>query len=118
MSTLEDETGCVPSSRVPECWAPSVYECGVPRSVYRAAVVKLRASVPVIYSGDPAVYTPSPHTVSAPRERSRRFTLQIPDAILVISRVLNAGFNIAHIFPVASVKAEVSSAGIREEAAT
>ncbi|GBP43490.1 hypothetical protein EVAR_30447_1 [Eumeta japonica] len=41
--------------------------CGVPRSVNRAAAVKPRASVPVISSGYPAVCTPSPHTVSAPR---------------------------------------------------
>ncbi|GBP86380.1 hypothetical protein EVAR_59946_1 [Eumeta japonica] len=65
-----------------------VRACGVPRSVHRAAAVKLRASVPVIYSGDLTVCTPSPLTVSAPRKRFRRFTLQIPIAILVISRVL------------------------------
>ncbi|GBP69437.1 hypothetical protein EVAR_52710_1 [Eumeta japonica] len=48
------------------------------------------ALVSVIYSGYPAVCTPSPRTVSAPRERSRRFTLQIPIAILVILRILHA----------------------------
>ncbi|GBP34998.1 hypothetical protein EVAR_28463_1 [Eumeta japonica] len=47
--------------------------CGVPRSVSRAAAVKPRASVPATSSGYPAVCTPSPHTVSAPRERSRSF---------------------------------------------
>ncbi|GBP90734.1 hypothetical protein EVAR_26704_1 [Eumeta japonica] len=47
--------------------------CGVSR----AAAVKPRASVPATLSGDPAVCTPSPHTVSAPRERSRSF--RIPD---------------------------------------
>ncbi|GBP29606.1 hypothetical protein EVAR_79155_1 [Eumeta japonica] len=41
--------------------------CGVPRSVSRAAAVKPRASVPARSSGYPAVCTPSPHTVSAPR---------------------------------------------------
>ncbi|GBP67769.1 hypothetical protein EVAR_22170_1 [Eumeta japonica] len=70
--------------------------CGVPRSASRAAAVKPRASVPVISSGYPAGRTPSPHTVSAPRERSRIFTLQIPIAILVISRVFTRvnGFSI------------------------
>ncbi|GBP32398.1 hypothetical protein EVAR_81205_1 [Eumeta japonica] len=43
---------------------------GVPRSVSRAAAVNPRATVSVMHSGDPAVCTPSPHTVSAPRERS------------------------------------------------
>ncbi|GBP71123.1 hypothetical protein EVAR_37217_1 [Eumeta japonica] len=61
--------------------------CGVPRSVSRAAAVKSRASVPATSSGYPAVCTPSPHTVSAPRERSRSFHIPIPIAILVISRV-------------------------------
>ncbi|GBP30145.1 hypothetical protein EVAR_94990_1 [Eumeta japonica] len=46
---------------------------GVPRSVSRATAVKPRASVPATSSGYPAVCTPSPHTVSAPRERSRSF---------------------------------------------
>ncbi|GBP45167.1 hypothetical protein EVAR_95819_1 [Eumeta japonica] len=41
--------------------------CGVPRSVSRAAAVKPRASVPARSSSYPAVCTPSPHTVSAPR---------------------------------------------------
>ncbi|GBP29527.1 Nucleic-acid-binding protein from transposon X-element [Eumeta japonica] len=41
--------------------------CGVPRSASRAAAVKPRASVPARSSGYPAVCTPSPHTVSAPR---------------------------------------------------
>ncbi|GBO99286.1 hypothetical protein EVAR_548_1 [Eumeta japonica] len=41
--------------------------CGVPRSVSRAAAAKPRASVPARSSGYPAVCTPSPHTVSAPR---------------------------------------------------
>ncbi|GBP68849.1 hypothetical protein EVAR_46166_1 [Eumeta japonica] len=41
--------------------------CGVPHSVNRAAAVKPRVSVPVTSSGYPAVCTPSPHTVSAPR---------------------------------------------------
>ncbi|GBP00035.1 hypothetical protein EVAR_74362_1 [Eumeta japonica] len=50
--------------------------CGVPRSVNRAAAVKPRASVPVISSGYPAVCTPSPHTVSAPRVCSSSFTLR------------------------------------------
>ncbi|GBP77959.1 hypothetical protein EVAR_83207_1 [Eumeta japonica] len=48
------------------------------------------ALVPVIYSGYRTVCTPSPLTVSAPREHYRRFTLQILIAILVISRVLHA----------------------------
>ncbi|GBP77076.1 hypothetical protein EVAR_61078_1 [Eumeta japonica] len=39
----------------------------------RAAAVKSRASVPATHSGDPAVCTPSPRSVSAPRERSRSF---------------------------------------------
>ncbi|GBP03516.1 hypothetical protein EVAR_67835_1 [Eumeta japonica] len=47
--------------------------CGVPRSTSRAAAVKPRASVPATSSGYPAVCTPSPHTVSAPEERSRSF---------------------------------------------
>ncbi|GBP67541.1 Probable RNA-directed DNA polymerase from transposon BS [Eumeta japonica] len=51
------------------CRAPRVYECVVPRSVSRAAAVKPRASVPARSSGYPAVCTPSPHTVSAPRYR-------------------------------------------------
>ncbi|GBP57954.1 hypothetical protein EVAR_82591_1 [Eumeta japonica] len=61
--------------------------CGVPRSVNRAAAVKRRASVPATSSGYPDVCTPSPHTVSAPRERSRSFHTPIQIAILVISRV-------------------------------
>ncbi|GBP66433.1 hypothetical protein EVAR_88767_1 [Eumeta japonica] len=61
--------------------------CGVPRSVNRAAAVKPRASVPVTSSGYPAVCTPSPHTVSAPRVRSSSFHTPMPIAILVISRV-------------------------------
>ncbi|GBP87886.1 hypothetical protein EVAR_63825_1 [Eumeta japonica] len=48
------------------------------------------ALVPMIYFDYRTVCTPSPLTVSAPRERSRRFTLQILIAILVISRVLHA----------------------------
>ncbi|GBP84438.1 hypothetical protein EVAR_86434_1 [Eumeta japonica] len=55
--------------------------CVVPRSVHHAATIKLRAFVPVIYSGYRTVYTPSPHMVSESRERSRRFTFQIPIAI-------------------------------------
>ncbi|GBP41343.1 hypothetical protein EVAR_25182_1 [Eumeta japonica] len=67
--------------------------CGVPRRVSRAAAVKPRASVPATSSGYPAVCTPSPRTVSAPRERSRSFRLRIPIAILVISCVLHARFH-------------------------
>ncbi|GBP79810.1 hypothetical protein EVAR_56866_1 [Eumeta japonica] len=48
--------------------------CGVPRSVNRAAAVKPRASVPVTSSGYPAVCTPSPHTVSAPRMKPEKST--------------------------------------------
>ncbi|GBP15167.1 hypothetical protein EVAR_11462_1 [Eumeta japonica] len=44
--------------------------CRVPRSVRCTAAVKSWASVPATSSGYPAVCTPSPHTVSAPRERS------------------------------------------------
>ncbi|GBP55096.1 hypothetical protein EVAR_46393_1 [Eumeta japonica] len=43
------------------------------KAVNRAAAVRPRASVPPTSSGYPAVCTPSPHTVSAPRERSRSF---------------------------------------------
>ncbi|GBP74946.1 hypothetical protein EVAR_60873_1 [Eumeta japonica] len=63
---------------------------GVAECTSRGDSYAVLALVPVIYSGGPAVCTPSPHTVSAPRERSRRFTLQIPIAILVISLVLHA----------------------------
>ncbi|GBP75736.1 hypothetical protein EVAR_58829_1 [Eumeta japonica] len=66
------------------------YECVVPSSLHRATTVKLRVFVPVMHSGYRTVCTPSPHTVFAPRERSRRFTLQILIAILVISCVLHA----------------------------
>ncbi|GBP39792.1 hypothetical protein EVAR_88292_1 [Eumeta japonica] len=70
--------------------------CGVPRSVNRAAAVKPRASVPVTSSGYPAVCTPSPHTVFAPRVRSSSFHTPMPIAILVISRVFTRlnGFSI------------------------
>ncbi|GBP70113.1 hypothetical protein EVAR_50935_1 [Eumeta japonica] len=70
--------------------------CGVPRSVSRAAAVKPRASVPARSSGYPAVCTPSPHTVSAPRVRSSSFHTPMPIAILVISRVFTRviGFSI------------------------
>ncbi|GBP42601.1 hypothetical protein EVAR_87152_1 [Eumeta japonica] len=50
---------------------PRVYECvGCQRSVSRTAAVKPRASILARSSGYPAVCTPSPHTVSAPRVRS------------------------------------------------
>ncbi|GBP52981.1 hypothetical protein EVAR_97575_1 [Eumeta japonica] len=52
--------------------------------------------VPVIYSGYRTVCTPSPRTVSMPRERFRKFTLQITIAILVISFIVifnPEGFN-------------------------
>ncbi|GBP10133.1 hypothetical protein EVAR_77549_1 [Eumeta japonica] len=70
--------------------------CGVPRNVSRAAAVKPRASVPARSSGYPAVCTPSPHTVSAPRVRSGSFHTPMPIAILVISRVFTRvnGFSI------------------------
>ncbi|GBP05822.1 hypothetical protein EVAR_5123_1 [Eumeta japonica] len=72
--------------------------------------------VPVIYSGDPAVCTSSPRTVSAPRERSRTFTLQIPIAILVISRVLHAfSYAVNLIYPLLSPRNERDSRGPRRE---
>ncbi|GBP38220.1 hypothetical protein EVAR_18099_1 [Eumeta japonica] len=60
--------------------------CGVPRSVSRAAAVKPRASVPARSSGYPAVCTPSPHTVSAPR----------CDRMLTSSGPLGTGFAQRH----------------------
>ncbi|GBP59692.1 hypothetical protein EVAR_48660_1 [Eumeta japonica] len=56
--------------------------CVMLRSVHRAATVKVRAFVPVIYSDYRTVYTPTSRMVSAPRKRSRKFTLQIPITIL------------------------------------
>ncbi|GBP18972.1 N-alpha-acetyltransferase 11 [Eumeta japonica] len=56
--------------------------CGVPRSVSRAAAVKPRASVPARSSGYPAVCTPSPHTISAPRVGTLFGSVAYPSSVL------------------------------------
>ncbi|GBP05393.1 hypothetical protein EVAR_76807_1 [Eumeta japonica] len=63
--------------------------CGAAQCTSHCDSYATSALVPVIYSGYSTVCTPSPCTVSAPREHSRRLTLQMPIAILVISRVLH-----------------------------
>ncbi|GBP42190.1 hypothetical protein EVAR_25816_1 [Eumeta japonica] len=69
-----------------------VYVYGVPRSVSHATAVKPRASVPTTHFGDPAICTPSPHTVSAPRERSRSFHTPDTDRYFSYFVCLHAGF--------------------------
>ncbi|GBP24693.1 hypothetical protein EVAR_15899_1 [Eumeta japonica] len=63
--------------------------CGATQCISRGDSYATFALVPVIYSGYRTVCTPNPRTVSTPRQRFCRFTLQILIAILVISRVLH-----------------------------
>ncbi|GBP26660.1 hypothetical protein EVAR_23430_1 [Eumeta japonica] len=71
--TLNEDTESSFDPRSVVSGSARVRVCGVPRSVSHATAVKPRASVPATSSGYLAVCTPSPHTVSAPREHSRSF---------------------------------------------